>query len=111
MNKLKLSQSLVRRLEEAEAGELVDLVLELQPVAPPSATGVSRAEAIAQMREAFDREAAPVAAAIEGAGGHVTDSVWINQTLRASIPAGGVGPLTDLGAVLLLDLSRAVERD
>lgn len=111
MNNLKLSQSLVRRLEKAEEGEVVDLVLELQPIAPPPAAGVSRAEAIAQMREAFDREAAPVAAAIEGAGGQVTDSVWINQTLRASIPAGGVGSLADLDGVLLLDLSRAVERD
>jgi hypothetical protein len=110
MNNVKLSDTLARRLEEAGEGDVVELIVELCPSEPLSAAGASRVESIAGMKAAFERDMAPVEAAIESAGGQVTGAAWINQTLQARIPAAQVGPLAQLDSVLLLDLARALER-
>jgi hypothetical protein len=98
----KLSESLRKRLEDAAEGEMLDIVLELQPIPLPQQG--SRAERIAESRAAFAREAEPVAAAIRSASGEVLGEVWTNQTMLARIAAGRVAPLAGLHQVVLLDL-------
>ncbi len=109
MNTSKLSPGLLERLEHAREGELVDLVVELQPLPVGQTDDASRAERIASLREAFQREASPVEAAVRSAGGEVLGSAWINQSLRVRMPAGSVALLAELDRVSLLDSPRLLE--
>jgi hypothetical protein len=111
MDPSKLSPSLAGHLEQAGRDDLVDLVLELHPAAAPETGGASRSERVAAAREAFAQGAAPVEHAVHSAGGQVLDSAWINQTLRARVPAGAVAGLARLDAVRVLDLPHALRRE
>lgn len=110
MDATKVSPGLARSLEHAGGDELVELVVELQPIAAVPARAAPRAERIASLREAFQREAAPVEAAIRSGGGEVVGAAWINQMLRARVPAGCVAGLAALDEVLLLDVPRPLEQ-
>lgn len=104
----KLKSSLVGRLARANESELVDIVLELRPQAassPEPETG-SRSDRVAARKEAFVRIAAPVEEAIRQAGGEVTGSAWINQTVRARVPARGVKDLCAHEEVRAVDAPR-----
>jgi hypothetical protein len=62
--------------------------------------GASRDKSSADaLREAFRQAATPVAEAINNLGGEVTGEAWINQTLRARLPAKSVGRLSDVDEV------------
>ncbi|MFQ5525986.1 MAG: hypothetical protein ACE5GX_06955 [Thermoanaerobaculia bacterium] len=90
------------------ADELVELVVELEPV-EPAAARLSRAEKIAAHKEAFERQAAPVAAAIAEAGGEVVGRAWINQTLKARIPRHAVAAVARHEKVAQVDVPRPLE--
>jgi hypothetical protein len=107
MNPAKISASLADRLASAADGD-VELIVELQPIPPSQIDAASREDYIATLRDAFEREAAPVQAAIQAAGGEVLGGAWLNQTLRARMPAEKVQSLADLDEVALLDLPRAL---
>jgi hypothetical protein len=105
MDRAKLTDDLVTQLDRASAADLLEIVLELRaPDEPePVVQGRSRAEQIGLKKGAFGRGVAPVEAAIQSVGGEVTGTAWINHTLRARVPAEGVGQLSDLDAVAALD--------
>ena len=109
MNASKLSRELADRLAGARSGEVVDVVVELQPRSFARDAAASRAERVAAAREAFRREAAPVETAIRSAGGEVLGAAWINQTVRARIPADRIARLAELAEVHLLDVPRALK--
>lgn len=110
MNGHKLSPDLAEHLEHAGAADLVELVVELQP-APSAAADAPRAERIAAAREAFSLASSPVERAIHSAGGEVVGTAWINQTVRARVPADAVAGLAGLDEVRLLDLPRQLTTD
>jgi len=102
----KLSESLRERLAIAAAGEMLEIVLELQPIPLPREG--SRAERIAWLRAAFEREAEPVAAAIRAASGEVLGLAWVNQTILARVPARRVARLAELDQISVADLPRTL---
>lgn len=111
MTAAKLSRVLAERVDQAAPGEVLDLVVELHPRRVESAPGASREERIAPVRDAFQRDAAPVEAAIQALGGEVVDAAWINQTVRARLPAAGVARLAELSQVVMLDVARRLSSE
>ena len=99
----KLKSNLAAQLKKVSASDLVDVVLELHPQADPADAGPaaraaqsaprSRAEKIAAKKSAFDRSVAGVEEAVRKAGGEITGLAWVNQTVRARLPAAGVEQL------------------
>lgn len=111
MSTPKLTRGLAERAERCPGGELLDVVVELHPAAGTHEGAASRAERVSRAREAFQREAAPVESTIQALGGEVLGTAWINQTLRARVPAEALPRLASLDAVTALDLPHALERD
>ncbi len=108
MTSMKISAALVDHLANTSDVN-VELVVELKPAEPSHVGASSREERIARLREAFEREAAPVEAAIRSAGGKVLERAWLNQTVRARVPRTAVEVLAALDEVFLLDLPRALQ--
>jgi hypothetical protein len=110
MNVTKVSFSLADRLVNGPGGD-IELVVELQPIPPSQFDAASHEDYIAMLRDAFEREAAPVEAAILSAGGEVLGGAWLNQTLRARMPAGKVRDLAGISEIALLDLPRGLRME
>ena len=105
MDRAKLTDDLATQLDQASAADVLEIVLELHAPGDLEATALprSRAEQIDLKKGAFGRAVAPVEEAIQSVGGEVTGTAWINQTLRARVPAEGVSQLSDLDVVAALD--------
>ncbi len=113
MQSSKISESLAARLLGSADDDFVDLVVELA-APPPSAIPAgetSRRERIAAVKAAFETGSRPLVTQIEGAGGEVTGSAWINQTVRARLPKRAVAAVTDREEVRRLDTARRLEAD
>lgn len=108
----KLSEQLTQNLDEKDPSGLLDVVIELHGgvEAGKNATQ-SRADRIAALKESFNRSAAPVEEAVRKVGGEVTGHAWINQTLRARVPADKVKQLSEHDRVAKLDIPHPIERD
>ena len=112
MDAAKLNPELATRLAQADAHDVLDVVVELDPQSePPAAAPQSRSEQIALRKETFGHDVVPVEEAIHEAGGEVLDRAWINQTVRARVPAQGVEQLSELEKVAALDVPRRLEAD
>ncbi len=98
---MKLTPALQARVAEAP-DELIDVVVELQPATAADAGA---------LRAAFDSSAAPVLAAIDAAGGEVLGQAWINQTVRARVPAEHVEDVAGLDPVMAVDVPHRIEPD
>jgi hypothetical protein len=113
MDRDKLTPSLAARLDQASPAEVLDIIVELRPPDEQAATSQprSRAEKISAAKDAFSHAVSPVEEAIHDMGGEVTGLAWINQTVRARVPAEGVGQLTDLDRVASLDTPHPLRAD
>jgi hypothetical protein len=112
MEAAKLSEDLKTQLTEAAAAEVLDVVLELRQQDDSVADAPrSQKERIARRKEAFSDDVAPVEEAVEEVGGEVLARAWINQTVRARVPAHGVERLSELDKVQTLDVPRRLEAD
>jgi hypothetical protein len=108
----KLSTKLAEQLQSSDASELLDIILELRPTArTPADKSRSRSENVAALKETFSRESTPVEEAIRKLGGEVTGSAWINQTLRARVPAERVKELSEHEKIAALDLPHLIKTD
>ena len=106
----KLKANLAQKLQKAAASDLVDVVVQLHSQADPAgqapagvAAPKSRADAIAAKKAEFDRSVAGVEETVRKAGGEITGQAWINQTVRARVPAGGVNELCQNDRVAAVD--------
>ena len=105
MQSEKLTRDLAKVAALAAVGDLVEVVLEIDSRAATAARAyTSRSDKVRALKEVFARESVPVTAAIEGLGGEVTGSAWINQTMCARVPARGLDELSRLDSVALLDV-------
>jgi hypothetical protein len=113
MDRAKLTEGLASRLEQASAADVLEVVLELRAPDEPEAASQarSRADKIGLQKGAFGRAVGPVEEAIQSVGGEVTGKAWINHTLRARVPAEGVGQLSDLDVVAALDTPHILRPD
>ncbi|WP_128548641.1 hypothetical protein [Larkinella soli] len=109
----KISFALAEQLRQAPDEAEVDVVVELAP-APVSSSGLpagSRQEKMAFLQQAFREKKEPIEQLIREQGGQVLDSVWLNQTLRARIPARCLDQLTERDEIMLLDASHPLTTD
>ncbi len=109
----KLTTPLAKQLEEAGASDLLEIILELRPQAE-SATAQgkqSRSEKIAALKDAFSREMTPIEEAVRKVGGEVTGRAWINQTVRARVPAQRVKELSEYEKIVTLDIPHPIKSD
>lgn len=111
--KNKLTAKLAEQLEQTAPSDLLEIVLELEPRAERAAALETRprSEKIAALKEAFSRDMTPIEEAIRKVGGEVTGSAWINQTVRARVPAQGVKELSEYDKVVALDIPRLIRPD
>jgi hypothetical protein len=108
----KLTRQLAERLHGKAHDALVDIIVELD--APPPAApspGASRAAKATAHRERFLQIAGPVEQRIQSLGGDVIEHAWINQTLRARVPAGMVDQIVDAEGVVSIDVAEPITRD
>lgn len=106
----KLHSNLAGQIRRLPSSTLVDVVVELRredDSAPEPATAASglqsRAEQVAAKKASFERSFAGVAEAVREAGGEITGQAWVNQTLRARVPAGKVRDLCRNDGVAAVD--------
>ncbi len=95
----------------ANEDALVEVVVELH-VAEEDADApapTDRQAKILAKKEGFRATAEPVVTAIRSCGGEVTGEAWINQTLRARVPARSVERLAEEEAVARVDVPHEIE--
>lgn len=108
----KISEKLTEELNKTGAADVLDVIIELRRGADPAAAAsLPRNEKIAAMKEAFTRSVAPVEEAVRGIGGEVTGHAWINQTVRARVPADRVRELSEHEHIEVLDAPHPIETD
>lgn len=106
----KITEALAQKLQASPPASTVEVVVEVQSLGVPAAS-LPRDARIRALRQDFDAVAAPLAEAIAALGGKVTGTTWLNQTLRASLPATEIAKLDSLDAVQRIDVPHALEPD
>jgi hypothetical protein len=106
----RITSDLESRVQGLEEKHLVDVVVELRPVDEPPSEG-SRLERIHALKDAFDGASAEVERAVQAEGGEVVDRAWINQTVRAKVPASAIPLLALRDDISVIDVPHAIEPD
>ena len=108
----KLSEQLAQHLQFTDASDLLDVIIELHQNKDTEAPeNQSRTERIANLKESFSRNVAPLEETIRSIGGEVTGQAWLNQTLRVRLPADKIRLLSDYDQVAKLDLPHLLKRE
>jgi hypothetical protein len=109
----KISDKLSEKIKGTSASDLLDVIIELHPHADSAAATetLSRSEKIAALKGAYARNVAPVEEAVRQAGGEVTGHAWINQTVRARVPADRVRELSEHERIAVLDAPHPIEAE
>ena len=108
----KITSNLKTHLQHNPSEGNVEVVIELCPVAKSeSLSTLSRKEKIAIHKEKFNEEFSEVSKVISSQGGTVIESVWLNQTVKASVPATSVNKLAALKEVAAIDLPHKLASD
>jgi hypothetical protein len=105
-----LTRALQQRLEAVSDDALIEVIVELQSP-PVERSGSNRRDAVAQHRERFLSAAQPLEEQIQRLGGTVLERAWINQTLRARLPAHRIVQLSDADAVSVVDTPSSLSRE
>lgn len=103
-----ITTELAKRLATANAAESIDVVIEMSEpphATNPAPTSLSRQQAIAADKEAFQQHARNVEAAVAAAGGTVLGRVWLNQTLKVRVPVGALTSLASAAGVVTIDVT------
>lgn len=108
--KVSLTTELSDELEGKTDSDMVEVVLELRrhdkPVKASEAS--SRRERIEALKESFDRDVGTLEEAIRQVGGEITGRAWINQTVRARVPAPKVKELAAHEKIQTVDLPHQI---
>jgi hypothetical protein len=109
----KITPPLAETLDAADPNESVVVIVEMTPRAAATRAFApsERQQQIAMRRAAFAEQASPIEQTIESAGGEVLDRAWINNTMKARVPAGAVRKLVELDGVEALDVEHRLRRD
>jgi hypothetical protein len=112
MANFRLSPTLVDLLKKTDVSDLVDIVVELRTNSESLSNEIkSRSEKIAAKKEAFNRNLASVEEEIRNLGGEITGRAWINQTVRARVPARGVKNLATNEKVEIVDIPQPLKSE
>jgi hypothetical protein len=111
MGSEKISAPLAERLEHPEGDDWLDVVVELGEGPTEEDPHAPRAAKISARKEAFARQAEPVAAKIRSLGGEVTGEAWINATLRARLDRNMIAALSKENRIARIDLPHMLKSD
>jgi hypothetical protein len=108
----KLTSKLAAQLEKTSSSELLDVIVELQTLGGQAENLTSsRGEKIAALKEAFNRNVTPVEEVIRSVGGQVTGRAWINQSIRARVPAERLRELAEHEKIAAVDVPHVLTPD
>ena len=107
----KITPHLNDYLNNNPSSDKVEVVIELSPVDTSQASDAPRNEKIEQLKDAFQKNLGPVQQAIQNAGGNVTDSAWLNSTVKAVVPAANIHALANLEGITTIDLPRTLSSE
>lgn len=108
----KITNNLKSFLERGQPLNDIEVVIELMPIqAGTEPENVSRTQKIAFYKQTFMEELKPVADAILNRGGNILGSAWLNQTIKAKVPAGSIEELALLKEVNAIDLPHRLTHD
>jgi hypothetical protein len=109
----KLTEKLAEHIEKAAEGDMLDLIVELDPARGQeilaTSQGISRAERIEKLKEDFTRQTAAVVSTIAEAGGEILDQAWVNKTLKVRIPVESIAQITEEKEVAAVDIPGTIE--
>lgn len=111
MNAAKMTPDLKSQLRQTDTDGLLEVVLELHSQNQGGTAALSRGEAIALRKEAFGQDVASVEETVNEVGGEVVGNAWINQTVRARVPAHGLERLSELDEVAVLDVPHTLQAE
>lgn len=104
-----LSPLLAAVVDARSADEPVDIVLELQRVAPDGSS--DRAARIARTKDRFETLSSRVGAAVARTGGNVVGQAWINSTMKATVPIRALLELCQVEGVIRIDVPSKLTRE
>jgi hypothetical protein len=104
----RITTELATVLNDLGPTRLVEVVVELRSAKADKIPGLSRKDQIKHAKNLFSANFDAVKQNIQQLGGEVLDSVWLNQTILASVPAGQVPKLASSDNVNLVDLPHAL---
>jgi hypothetical protein len=108
----KISAPLAATIDTAEPDEEVVVIVAMVPgEARARSADEPRQQQIAGRRAEFEKQASPIEQTISSIGGEVLDRAWINNTMKARVPASAVQKLVDLDGVETVDLEHRLQRD
>ena len=105
----KLSPALAAQRAAAAPDDLITVVVELR--APAVHRGPAGRSAIEARKAVFERDSAPVDEAVRHAGGRIVDTVWLNHTLKALVPARSLDDLSRLAVIQAMDVPSPIHRE
>ena len=108
----KITNNLKDYLQTDQPLNDIEVVIELMPIqARTELTNLSRTEKMAFYKQTFMDELKPIADVILNRGGDILGSAWVNQTIKAKIPAGSIEELALLKEVNIIDLPNRLAHD
>jgi hypothetical protein len=111
----KLTDKLAEHIENTAAGDMLEIIVELDPTRGKEilsgSEALSRQERIAKLQEDFTEQCAAVASKIADAGGEILGQAWINKTLKVRVPAGSIDQISDDDEVAVVDLPEKIEAE
>ena len=108
----KITAPLAATIEAADPDEDVVVVVEMTPNGPTeSVAPQQRQRQIAALRMTFEKQASPIERTIHDVGGEVLDRAWINNTMKARLPARAIKELLDIDGVKSVDVEHRLHRD
>ena len=111
MSTEKITHKLRNFLQEQPANH-VEVVIELNPVAKAfSNSNLLRSEKIALVKQDFMKEFEPVEKLILEQGGDILGAVWLNQTIKAKLPANSLEQIAQLKEIKAIDLPQPLTND
>lgn len=105
----EFAPELVEKLIKAAPTDKLDVIIELTR-SPASASG-SRQDRVAAAKASFQEALDAVSTTIADAGGTVSETAWINRTVRGSVPAGNLNKVAADDRVAAIDVPRSIEAD
>ena len=109
----KITPNLNDYLNRTEPTAKIEVIIELSPIDTQTMrdSDAPRNDKIAQIKDAFQKNMQPVQEAIRNAGGDVMDSAWLNQTVKARIPAANIHTLANLDGITAIDLPKTLTQE
>lgn len=112
MSNDKVTDNLKNYLQNCQPVSNIEVIIELAPSSNHlDSPGAQRTEKIELRKKSFLQETESVTELIRNQGGDVLDSLWLNKTVKAKIPANCIPELTRLKEVNVIDLSHQIKRD